>query len=1096
MKNQKSNNSLKTNFKKDAQSLVLASINHKISMYETIIHKTIISIQKNKRLDILNSNEMHLAMKNIEEISEDIIKIKQMNELNKKKSNYDDIINRLQIINTQLSSLFKLYGTENIEDLLVICFGNVYIDSQLTENNKDTWDIIKKIVHPVSYKLMSWKLPIVSPVKKDVNFKVSFAKNKIVEDFMIVDEAETFECFDLARTITLYYSKVYGIKIAFQNIIEQKTILVSGLVDDIYLNCYDHIFIKSKLESLILNTPIDDEFNTTDFQRFTDSLTIKELLIYNTKELYNRYIGYINQACLMKQKTISNVVKDFLNMELYGQRTAIIQLLLKHDNAEFQYLAYLLYDLLSSDSNGHIDTTDQTKLYDSLPWKVKQYFKDAMKTTVKYTNDLSNFDNTKIPLEQLICLMNVSDNIKEKAIIKLKEVKAKSEDTGSKARQYLEGLLKIPFGIYKKENILDIIKDLRIDFKTYIHKIANFLEDDICIKEQYSLLEINKYNTILKEKYISKFNEEFIKSIYTLYINCKRDGLISNIFYINTIIKKYCLITHKLNHSGKKNDYMKENIRSFITDYSDNTFILTELRNKYKHNDDNNGLELGNQLDKYKSSHCEVIESLKYVNSVLDKSVYGHKNAKRQIERIIGQWMNGEQIGHCFGFEGPPGLGKTTLAKKGLAYCLKDDKNGSRPFSFIAIGGSSNGSILDGHNYTYVGSTWGKIVDILIETKCMNPIVFIDELDKVSKTENGKEIIGILTHLVDSTQNDAFQDKYFSGIDLDLSKALFIFSYNDVSAVDRILLDRIHRIKFDPLTTTEKIIITRDYLLPEIFKNIDMGEVIQFTDDIIEYIIESYTAEAGVRKLKEILFEIVSEINLEVLHNDVLGFPIIINKEILKDKYLKDRHEIIPCKIAKTSEVGIINGLWANVLGKGGILSIETSFYLTSTFFDLKLTGMQGDVMKESMNVAKTLAWKLTSEKKQEKIIAQFEKSKLQGIHIHCPEGATPKDGPSAGAGITTCIYSLLNNLKIKNNMAITGEINLKGDVTEIGGLELKFVGGIKAGVTEFIYPKPNEKDFKKFMERYGKKEMLKGIKFYQVENISDVFKHVFVKKI
>ena len=132
-------------------------------------------------------------------------------------------------------------------------------------------------------------------------------------------------------------------------------------------------------------------------------------------------------------------------------------------------------------------------------------------------------------------------------------------------------------------------------------------------------------------------------------------------------------------------------------------------------------------------------------------------------------------------------MGKTTLAKK-LANCLKDKNGDARPYSFIAIGGSSNGSTLDGHNYTYVGSTWGKIVDILIEKKCMNPIIFIDELDKVSKTEHGKEIIGILTHLIDSTQNDSFQDKYFSNIDLDLSKALFIFSYNDVELIDKILL--------------------------------------------------------------------------------------------------------------------------------------------------------------------------------------------------------------------------------------------------------------------------------------------------------------------
>ena len=205
-------------------------------------------------------------------------------------------------------------------------------------------------------------------------------------------------------------------------------------------------------------------------------------------------------------------------------------------------------------------------------------------------------------------------------------------------------------------------------------------------------------------------------------------------------------------------------------------------------------------IDTIKQDINDIEDYISNVRKTLDDSVYGHFEAKRQLERIIGQWINGKNNGYCFGFEGPPGVGKTSLAKKGLSFCLKDANGKPRPFSFIGMGGSSNGSILEGHSYTYVGSTWGKVVDILIDSKCMNPIIFIDELEKISRTENGKEIIGILTHLIDPTQNDKFQDKYFNGIDLDLSKALFIFSYNDVNLIDKILLDRIHRIKFNFLT--------------------------------------------------------------------------------------------------------------------------------------------------------------------------------------------------------------------------------------------------------------------------------------------------------
>ncbi len=483
------------------------------------------------------------------------------------------------------------------------------------------------------------------------------------------------------------------------------------------------------------------------------------------------------------------------------------------------------------------------------------------------------------------------------------------------------------------------------------------------------------------------------------------------------------------------------------------------------------------------------------VKNVLENSIYGHNKAKRQIERVIGQWITGKQSGYCFGFEGPPGVGKTSLARKGLANCLKDEDGTTRPFSFIALGGSSNGSTLSGHNYTYVGSTWGRIVDILMEQKCMNPIIFIDELDKVSKTENGKEIIGILTHLIDPTQNDTYQDKYFSGIDIDMSKALFIFSYNDVSSIDKILLDRIHRVKFDNLTLFDKLEITNKYILPELYEKVGLNDTLIFKDDVLKFIIENYTYESGVRKLKEILFEIISEINLEILNSESkYTFPYEITKNDIKFNYLKDKNEIIHKIIHKDSTIGIMNGLWANNMGMGGIIPIECFFWPSNNFMDLKLTGLQGDVMKESMSVAKTLAWKLTEKKSQTKLCKQFDKTKLQGIHIHCPEGAVPKDGPSAGTAITVAIYSLLNKKKIKNNIAITGEINLQGKVSAIGGLELKILGGLKAGIKTFIYPEDNQKDYLKFIEKYENKNIISDdITFINVSDIKSVLNIVFV---
>jgi ATP-dependent Lon protease len=282
--------------------------------------------------------------------------------------------------------------------------------------------------------------------------------------------------------------------------------------------------------------------------------------------------------------------------------------------------------------------------------------------------------------------------------------------------------------------------------------------------------------------------------------------------------------------------------------------------------------------------------------------------------------------------------------------------------------------------------------------------------------------------------------------------------------------------------------------LPEVYDKMGLQDVIFFSDEVLKYIIEEYTLEPGVRKLKEILFEIVGEINLDILKNFNTEYeiPINISIEDIKTKYFKDKQEIKHKKIHNEHKIGIINGLWANAQGKGGVIPIQANWRPSDKFLNLYLTGMQGDVMKESMNVALTLAWNLTRSERRDQLINEQCQSSLNGIHIHCPEGATPKDGPSAGTAITTALYSLLNNRKIKYNIAITGEITLDGKVTEIGGLDLKFLGGIKAGVTEFLYPKENSKDYESFMEKYKNDELTNGIKFHSVETINEVFSLVF----
>ena len=244
----------------------------------------------------------------------------------------------------------------------------------------------------------------------------------------------------------------------------------------------------------------------------------------------------------------------------------------------------------------------------------------------------------------------------------------------------------------------------------------------------------------------------------------------------------------------------------------------------------------------------------------LDNCVYGLDDAKLQILQMVGQWIsNPSAMGTAIAIKGPMGTGKTTLVKEGISKIL------GREFAFIALGGTGDASFLEGHGYTYEGSTWGKIVSILMECKCMNPVIYFDELDKLSDTAKGEEIAGILTHLTDTTQNSQFHDKYFAEVDFDLSKCLFIFSYNDESKVNPILRDRMYRIQTKGYENKEKMIIARKHLLPKIREQINFTEEdVVISDEVLQYIIgnDFCKDEQGVRNLKRCLEIIHTKLNL------------------------------------------------------------------------------------------------------------------------------------------------------------------------------------------------------------------------------------------
>ena len=388
MKNEKINQSV---LQKSNKFDKLDFSTKKILTFQNMITNTILAVQQYKTKDIIGASELNVCIQSLENLYDELNILKTMIESNKKHLDFDEILTRLQKINNELSSIFRNFGTQNIEDLIVVAFASDFIKKNISDKNKNKYELLKRYVHPISYKAIAWKEDDMK-----IKSKKTLAKNRIVEDFMIIESAENFECFDLARTSRKFNTKVYGIKVAIKNFEERKTLIISGLVDDIMVNCNNHIFIKEKLTSLHDEKPNDPDFLTDDFERFINTLTIKELLIYGNTELYQRFVGYLTQVNLIKQKPISQNVKEFISYELYGQRRTLIQLLMKNSDPEFQYLAYLLYDLLTNDGNGNgPDTIEQTILFDSLPWNIKKFFRNAMKTTLEYTKELSNFDTSK-----------------------------------------------------------------------------------------------------------------------------------------------------------------------------------------------------------------------------------------------------------------------------------------------------------------------------------------------------------------------------------------------------------------------------------------------------------------------------------------------------------------------------------------------------------------------------------------------------------------------------------------------------------------------------------------------------------------------------
>ena len=454
--------------------------------------------------------------------------------------------------------------------------------------------------------------------------------------------------------------------------------------------------------------------------------------------------------------------------------------------------------------------------------------------------------------------------------------------------------------------------------------------------------------------------------------------------------------------------------------------------------------------------------NLERSRKILDADHYGLDKVKtRIIESLAVLKRNPEYNGQIICLYGPPGVGKTSIVKS-LA------KSMNRKYVRIALGGVHDEAEIRGHRKTYIGSMPGRIMQAIIDAGTMNPIVLLDEIDKVGNDYKGDPSSALLEAL-DPEQNNSFNDHYID-FPIDLSKVLFITTANDTSTISAPLHDRMEIIELNSYSIEEKFNIAKQHLVKKELKKHNLSaREFKISDDAIYKIIECYTREAGVRSLEKNIATLCRKATVD-LENGKKSFKVTdknLSDYLGVEKYSKD-------EIPKENQIGVVNGLaWTQV--GGTMLPIEISA-LDGTG-KIELTGNLGDVMKES---AKTAVSYVRSRTKEYGIESDFYKTK--DIHIHAPEAAIPKDGPSAGLAITTALVSELTGVPIKRNVAMTGEISLKGKALPIGGLKEKSMAAYKAGCDTVIIPKDNFKDLSEICD-----EVKTAVRFIPVSSFDEV---------
>ncbi len=497
----------------------------------------------------------------------------------------------------------------------------------------------------------------------------------------------------------------------------------------------------------------------------------------------------------------------------------------------------------------------------------------------------------------------------------------------------------------------------------------------------------------------------------------------------------------------------------------------------------------------------EARQALK-INDVevqLDKDHFSLEKPKKRIVEYfaVKELLELRGVGHensagaILCFSGPPGVGKTSLANS-IATALK------RPLIRIALGGLEDVNELRGHRRTYVGAMPGRITQGLIDAKKMNPVIVLDEIDKVSRSQRGDPTAALL-EILDPEQNSEFRD-YYLNFNIDLSDVIFIATANDVGQIPTALRDRMEFIQVSSYTPQEKFEIAKRYLIPQELKKHGLkSSELAISKPALKELIHSYTREAGVRNLRRRIADMSRRVAKQILEDSKLA-KVSVSLKNLKDFFDKSVFEIE--KTDKIPVVGVVNGLAWTAVG-GDVLKIETIRIKGKG--NLELTGSLGDVMKESariaLSVVKTLIdtkrlkidsknIPLTLKEENEKLEVDFsEVYKRYDIHLHVPDGATPKDGPSAGIAMASVISSILSSKKIRSEIAMTGELSLSGDVLPIGGLKEKLIAAHKAGMSKILIP---QKNYERDLEDIPK-EVKDSLEILGMTRIEEVVKQVLI---